>query len=102
MKQEKQLFVIKNNFLMWVVKKVLKKEKEKIHNRNNGNKIKHTVQIDAQLQGKAKSCSFPLPSQGEKCLHLTKSLKRKLKSLLNSTVKENIGFTGKNSAYIFN
>ena len=100
-KQEKQLFVIKNNFLIWVVKKTLKKEKEKIDNRNNANKIKHTVQIDAQLQSEGKSCLFLLRYQGEKGLHLTKSLKTKLKSLLHSTVKANIGFTSKNSAYIF-
>ena len=36
-----------------------------------------------------------LPYQGEKGWHLTKSLKRNSKSLLPSTVKANIGSTGK-------
>ena len=42
--------------------------------------------------------TFPyrlLPYQGEKSLHLAKSLKRNLKGLSPSTVKANIGFTGK-------
>ena len=42
-----------------------------------------------------------LPYQGEKGLHLTKSLKRNLKSLLPSTVKANIGFTGKKLSTCF-
>ena len=42
-----------------------------------------------------------LPYQGEKGLHLTKSLKRNLKSLLSSTVKANIGFTGKKLSTCF-
>ena len=42
-----------------------------------------------------------LPYQGEKGLHLTKSLKRNLKSLLCSTVKANIGFTGKKLSRCF-
>ena len=42
-----------------------------------------------------------LPYQGEKGLHLTKSLKRNLKSLLCSTVKANIGFTGKKLSTCF-
>ena len=61
--------VMKNNFPTWVVKKILKKEKEKINNRNNADKNKHTIQM------------LLLPSQGEKGLHLTKSLKRNLKRL---------------------
>ena len=42
-----------------------------------------------------------LPYQGKKGLHLTKSLKRNLKSLLTSTVKANIGFTGKKLSTCF-
>ena len=42
-----------------------------------------------------------LPYQGEKGLHLTKSLKRNLRSLLCSTVKANIGFTGKKLSTCF-
>ena len=42
-----------------------------------------------------------LPYQGEKGLHLTKSLKINLKSLLPSTVKANIVFTGKKLSRYF-
>ena len=42
-----------------------------------------------------------LPYQGEKGLHLTKSLKRTLKSLLPNAVKANIGFTGKKLSTYF-
>ena len=42
-----------------------------------------------------------LPYQGEKDLHLTKSLIRNLKSLLPSTVKANIGFTGEKLSRCF-
>ena len=100
-KQGKQLFVIKDNFLIWVVEKILKKEKEKINSINNANESKHTVETNARCETKRKSHLLLLPYQAEKGFHLTKSLKRKLKSLLHRTVKANIGFTGKNSAYIF-
>ena len=44
---------------------------------------------------------FLLPYQGEKVLHLTKSLKINLKNLLPSTVKADIVFTGKNFSTYF-
>ena len=80
-KQEKHFFVIKNNFLLWVVKKIREEEKETIDNKNNANENKHTVQKNAKLESKSKSRLFLLPYQGEKGFHLTRSLKRKLKSL---------------------
>ena len=86
---------MKNNFAIWVVKKILKEETEKIDIRNNADKIKDTIQTDVKFESKDKSHLLLLPYQGEKGLHLTKSLKRHLKSLLPSTVKANIGFTGK-------
>ena len=92
---------MKNNFPVWVVKKILKKEKEKIDNRNNADKNKHTIQADVKFESKDESHLFLLPYQGEKGLHLTKSLKRNLKSLLPSTVKANIGFTGKKLSTCF-
>ena len=92
---------MKNNFPIWVVKKILKKEKEKTDNRNNADKNKHTTQTDVKLESKDKSHLFLLPYQGERGLHLTKSLKRNLKSLLPSTVKANIGLTGKKLSTCF-
>ena len=47
------------------------------------------------FKSKDKSHLLLLPYQGEKVLHLTKSLIGNLKSLLPSTVKANIGFTSK-------
>ena len=82
-------FVMKHNFLKWVVKKILMEVKEKIDNRHNTARKKHTIHL------------LLLPYQGEKGLHLTKSLKRNLKSLLLSTVKANIGFTGKKLSTCF-
>ena len=86
---------MKNNFPIWVVKKILKEEKEKIDNRNNTDKNKHTIQTDVKFERKDKSHLLLLLYQGGKCFHLTKSLKRNLKSYLPSTVKANIGFTNK-------
>ena len=63
--------------------------KEKIDNRHNTARKKHTIHL------------LLLPYQGEKGLHLTKSLKRNLKSLLPSTVKSNIDFTGKKLSTCF-
>ena len=80
---------MKHNFLKWVVKKILMEVKEKIDNRHNTARKKHTIHL------------LLLPYQGEKGLHLTKSLKRNLKSLLPSTVKANIGFTGKKLSTCF-
>ena len=101
LKHLEDVFVMKNNFPIWVVKKILKEEKEKIDNRNNADKNKHTIQTDVKFESKDKSHLLLLPYQGEKGLHLTKSLKRNLKSLLPSTVKANIGFTGKKLSTCF-
>ena len=92
---------MKNNFPIWVVKKILNEEKEKIDNRNHADKNKLTTQTDVKFESKGKSHLLLLPYQGEKGLHLTKSLKRNLKSLLQNTVKANIGFTGKNLSTCF-
>ena len=84
---------MKNNFLIWVVKKILKEEKERIDQRINPGKNKHTIQIDTKFESKDKS-QWPLvPYQGEKG--------KPLKSLLPSTVKANIGFTGKKLSTCF-
>ena len=80
---------MKHNFLKWVVKKILMEVKEKIDNRHNTARKKHTIHL------------LLLPYQGEKGLHLTKPLKRNLKSLLPSTVKSNIDFTGKKLSTCF-
>ena len=101
LKHLEDVFVMKNNFPIWVVKKILKEEKEKIDNRNNADKNKHTIQTDVKFESKDKSHSLLLPYQGEKGLHLTKSLKRNLKSLLPSTVKTNIDFIGKKLSTYF-
>ena len=92
---------MKNNFHIWVVKKILKKEKEKTDNRNNADKNRHIIQTDVKFESKDKSHLLLLPYQGEKGLHLTKSLKRNLKSLLPSTVKAILALQVKNSAHVF-
>ena len=108
---------MKNNFPIWIVKKILKQEKEKIDNRNKADKNKHTVhtdekfeskgknhllmlpvRTDAKFASKGKSYLLMLPYQSEKGLHLTKLLK---KSLLPSTVEANIGFTDKKLSTCF-
>ena len=89
------IFVMKNNFPVWVVKKILKKEKEKKDNWNNAGKSKHTIQTDVKFESKDKSYLLLLPYQGKKGLRLTKSLTRNSKRLLPNTVKTNIDFTGK-------
>ena len=38
LKHLEDVFVMKNNFPIWVVKKILKEEKEKMDNRNNADK----------------------------------------------------------------
>ena len=70
-------------------------------NRDNAEKIKHTIQTDVKFESKDKSHLLLLPYQREKGLHLIKLLKRNLKSLLHSTVKANIGFTGKTLSTCF-
>ena len=47
------------------------------------------------MKVKIKVICFCYFTKGKKCFHLTKSLKRNLKSYLPSTVKANIGFTNK-------
>ena len=66
-----------------------------VHNMKNVDKSNPTVQTDAKLERKDKSHLLLLSYQGEKGFHLTKSLKRTLRRILPSTVKANIGFTGK-------
>ena len=95
LKHLEDVFVMKNNFSIWVVKKIVKEEKEKIDNRNSADKNKHTIQADVKFEDKDKSHLLLLPYQGEKSSHFAKLLKRNLKSLLHSKVKANIGFTGK-------
>ena len=51
---------------------------------------RHKVSINLE-KFESKDKTHLLPYQGEKGSHLTKSLKRNLKSLLPSTVKANIG-----------
>ena len=93
---------MKNNFPIWIVKKIIiKEEKEKIDNRNDADKNKHTIQTDVKFESKGKSHLLLLPYQGEKGLHLMKSLKRNLKRLLPTTGKANIGFTVGRSAHVF-
>ena len=92
---------MKNNFPVWVVKKIIKERKEKIDNRNNADKNKHTIQVDVKFESKDESHLFLLPYQGVKGLHLTKSLKRNLKSLLPSTAKANLDFTSKKLSTCF-
>ena len=101
LKHLEDVLVMKNNFPIRVVKKILNEEKQKIDNKNNADKNKHTIQTDVKFESKDKSHLLLLPYQGEKGLHLTKSLKRNLKSLLPSTVKANIGFTGKKLSTCF-
>ena len=92
---------MKNNFPVWVVKKIIKERKEKIDNRNNADKNKHTIQVDVKFESKDESHLFLLPYQGVKGLHLTKSLKKNLKSLLPSTAKANLDFTSKKLSNVF-
>ena len=61
----------------------------------------HTIQTDVKFESKDKSRLLLLPHQGEKGLLLTKSLKRNLKRLLPSTIRANIGFTGKKLSTCF-
>ena len=55
------VFVMKNNFPIWVVKKILKGQKEKIDNRNTADKNKHTIQTDVKFESKDKSHLLLLP-----------------------------------------
>ena len=40
---------MKSNFPIWVAKKILKEEKEKMDNRNNADKNEHTIQADVKF-----------------------------------------------------
>ena len=73
--------------------------KQKIDNRNHGDKNKHAIRADVNLEVKDKTHLLLLLYQGEKGLPLTKS--RNFKSLLPSTIKAHIGFTGKNLSTCF-
>ena len=81
LKHLEDIFVMKSNFSIKVVKKVLKEEKEKIANTNNADKNKHTIQTDVKFKSKVKSHLLLSPYQREKGLHLTKSLKQNLKTV---------------------
>ena len=100
LKHLEDVLVMKNNFPIRVVKKILNEEKEKIDNRNNADKNKHTIQTDVKFESKDKSHLLLLPYQRETGLHLTKSLKRNLKSFLPSTVKANMSLQVKSSAHV--
>ena len=71
-------FVMKNNFPIWVVKKIFKEEKDKVDNMKTADKNNATVQTDARFERKDKSHLLQLFYQGEKCLYLTKSWKKNL------------------------
>ena len=75
LKHLEDVFIIKNNFTIWVVNKILKEEKEKIDNRNNADKNKHTIETDVKLESKDKSHLLLSPYQDQKALQLKKSLK---------------------------
>ena len=81
LKHLEDVFVMKNNFPIWVVKKILKEEKEKIDNRNNADKNKHTIQTDVKFESKDKSHLLLLLYQGEKMLPLNKVVEKKFKKL---------------------
>ena len=80
-KHLEDVFVMKNNFSKRVVKKILKEEKEKIDNRNNTDKNKHTIQTDVKFESKDKSHLLLLLYQGEKMLPLNKVVEKKFKKL---------------------
>ena len=73
--------------------------KQKIDNRNHGDKNKHAIRADVNLEVKDKTHLLLLLYQGEKGLPLTKS--RNFKSLLPSTIKAHIGLQVKSSAHVF-
>ena len=73
LKHLEEVFVMKNNFPIWVVKKILKVEKEKLYNKKNADKNNHTVQTDVKFESEYKIHLLLLPYQGKKGLHLTQS-----------------------------
>ena len=58
LKHLEDVFVMNNNFTIWFAKKILKEEKEKIDNRNNADKNKHTIPTDAKFKSKDKFICF--------------------------------------------
>ena len=92
---------MKDNFPIWVVKKIFKEEKEKVDDMKTADKNNPTVQTDAKFERKDKSYLLLLSYQGEKTLYLTKSWKKNLKRILPSTVKANVDFTGKKLSTCF-
>ena len=58
LKHLEDVFVMNNNFTIWFAKKILKEEKEKIDNRNNAEKNKHTIPTDAKFKSKDKFICF--------------------------------------------
>ena len=67
---------MKNSISIWVLKKIFKEEKKMVDNADKNNP---TFQTDAKFENKDKSHLSLLPYQDEKGLHLTKSLKKKIK-----------------------
>ena len=61
LKHLEDVFVMKKNFPIWVVKEILKEEKDKIDNRNNADKNKHTIQTDVKFESKEKCHLLLLP-----------------------------------------
>ena len=61
LKHLEDVFVLKNNFLIWVVKKILNEEKEKINTRKNADKNMYTIQTDVKFESKDKSHLLLLP-----------------------------------------
>ena len=85
LKYLEEVFVMKNNFTIWVVKKILKEELGKVDDSKNADKNNHTVQTDVKFESKDKNHLLLLYYQDEKGLRLTKSLKRNLKRLSHSS-----------------
>ena len=58
LKYLEDVFIMSNSFPIWVAKKILKEEKEKVGNRNNADKNKHTIPTDAKFKSKDKFICF--------------------------------------------
>ena len=58
LKYLEDVFIMSNSFPIWVAKKILKEEKEKVGKRNNADKNKHTIPTDAKFESKDKFICF--------------------------------------------
>ena len=58
LKYLEDVFIMSNSFPIWVAKKILKEEKEKVGNRKNADKNKHTIPTDAKFESKNKFICF--------------------------------------------